>query len=159
MSEEASDVPEVAQDGRAPFLIRALGLGALAFGIFLALGMATAIFGALYMFRDVDFTWTVADWTSALVLIFTGLGLLRGRTWAGIVGWIAGSGLMAFGLYWAIWGNSDTGPGAPFPNVLTGAGLPWPVFFVPGIIITLTLSLPQSRTWLRARGDSHLQVG
>ncbi|SRR6266508_65089 len=110
MSEVTPNVPQVAHERRAPLLIRALGLGALGFGVFLALGMATAIFGA---------------------------------------GWMAGSGLMAFGLYWAIWGNSDTGPGAPFPNVLTGAGLPWPVFFVPGIMITVTLSLPQSRTWLR----------
>jgi hypothetical protein len=149
MSEEASGVPEVAQDGRAPFVIRALGLGSLGFGVFLALVMAIAIVGTQYMFGDVDVAGTVADWTSAFALVVIGLGLLRGRTWAGIAGWIAGSGLMAFGLYWAIWGNSDTGPGAPFPNVWTGAAYPWPVFFVPGIIITLTLSLPQSRAWLR----------
>jgi len=147
--EGGPDVPQVAHERRTPFLIRALGLGALGFGVFLALVMAIAIVGTQYTFGDVDVAGTVADWTSALALIIVGVGLLRGRSWAGIGGWIAGSGLMAFGLYWAIWGNSDTGPGAPFPDVLTGAALPWPVFFVPGIIIVATLSLPRSRTWLR----------
>jgi hypothetical protein len=155
MSEETPDVPEFAQDGRAPFLIRALGLGALGFGVFLALVMAIAIVGTQYTFGDVDVAGTVADWTSAFALVIIGVGLLRGRTWAGIAGWIAGSGLMAFGLFWAIWGNSDTGPGAPFPDILTGAAYPWPVFFVPGVIIVVTLGLPQSRTWLRERGSSH----
>jgi hypothetical protein len=109
--EGGPDVPQVAHERRAPFLIRALGLGALGFGAFLALVMAIAIVGTQYTFGDVDVAGTVADWTSALALIIVGVGLLRGRSWAAIGGWIAGSGLMAFGLYWAIWGNSDTGPG------------------------------------------------
>ena len=100
------------------------------------------------MFRNVDTVGTLADWTATVTLVVVGRGLLRSRWWAGIGAWVTGLGLVVFGTYWAIWGT-DTGPAAPIPNPLTGAGLLWPAFVVPGVVIAAMLLPKSSRAWIQ----------
>jgi hypothetical protein len=150
---ESSD--EVRKLGHAPAALRILGGAALAWGAFLGLGMITAIVGTQSTYGDVDTVGTVADWTATVALVVVGRGLLRSRWWAGVGAWATSVGLTVFGVYWAIWGNSDTGPGAPFANPLTGAALPWPVFVVPGLVITAMLVPRSSRTWIRRARREH----
>lgn len=141
---------EVRKVGRAPTALRILGVAALAWGAILGLGMMTAIAGTQVTFGDVDTVGTLADWTATVALVVVGRGLLRSRWWAGIAAWATSLGLTAFGGYWAVWGNSDTGPGTPFPNPVTGAALPWPVFVLPGLVIAAMLLLPRSsRAWIQ----------
>jgi hypothetical protein len=150
---ERSD--QVHKLGREPSALRILGGAALAWGAFLALGMITAIVGTQSTYGDVDTVGTLADWTATVALVVVGRGLLRSRWWAGIAAWATSVGLMVFGVYWVIWGNSDTGPGAPFPDPLTGAALPWPVFVVPGLVIAATLIPRSSRVWIQQVGREH----
>lgn len=121
----------------------------LGFGVFLSLVMAIAIIGTAATFGDVDTVGTLADWTATISFAVVGIGLLRGRWWAGIAARVTSAGLILFGAYWAIFGNSDTGPGAPIPDPLSGAALPWPVFLVPGVVIAAILGLRPSRDWVR----------
>lgn len=146
---------EVSKLGRAPAALRILGGAALAWGTFLGLLMITAIVGTQSTYGDVDTVGTLADWTATVALVVVGRGLLRSRWWAGVGAWSSSGGLTVFGVYWAIWGNSDTGPGAPFPDPLTGAALPWPVFVVPGLVIAATLLPRSSRAWIRRARREH----
>ena len=134
---------------RAPLALRIAGGASLAWGAFLGLGMIAAILATQSMFGDVDTVDTLADWTATGGLVVVGRGLLRSRWWSGVAAWVRSLVLMVFGVYWAIWGNSDTGPGAPFPDPLTGAGLPWPVFVGSGLVIGAMLLPRCSRTWIR----------
>jgi hypothetical protein len=128
----------------------------LGFGVFLGLVMAIAIIGTAATFGDVDTVGTLADWTTTISLVVVGVGLLRSRWWAGVAAQVTSAGLILFGAYWAILGNSDTGAGAPIPDPMSGAALPWPVFLVPGVIIAVILGLRPSRDWVRTSrpGDS-----
>jgi hypothetical protein len=150
---ESSD--EVRKLGRAPTALRILGGAALAWGAFLGLLMITAIVGTQSMYGDVDTVGALADWTATVALVVVGRGLLRSRWWAGVGASATSLGLMVFGVYWAIWGNSDTGPGAPFPNPLTGAAFPWPVFVVPALVIVAMLLPRSSRAWIRRARREH----
>jgi hypothetical protein len=135
--------------GRAPLALRILGAAALVWGAFLGLLMITGIVATQFTYGDVDTIGTLADWTATVALVIVGRGLLRSRWWAGVGAWVTGLGLIMFGVYWAIWGNSDTGPGAPFPDPLTGAGFPWPAFVVPGVLISAMMLLKSSRAWIQ----------
>jgi hypothetical protein len=150
---ERSD--QVHKLGREPSALRILGGAALAWGAFLALGMITAIVGTQSTYGDVDTVGTLADWTATVALVVVGRGLLRSRWWAGIGAWATSVGLTVFGIYWAIWGNSDTGPGAPFPDPVTGAALPWPVFVMPGLVIAAMLLPRSSREWIQQARREH----
>jgi hypothetical protein len=146
---------EVRKLGRAPVALRILGGAALAWGAFLGLLMITGIVATQSTYGDVDTVGTLADWTATVALVIVGRGLLRSRWWAGVGAWATSVGLTVFGVYWAIWGNSDTGPGAPFPDPVTGAGFPWPVFVVPGLVIAATLLPRSSRAWIRRARREH----
>jgi hypothetical protein len=150
---ESSD--KVRKLGRAPVALRILGGAALAWGAFLGLGMITAIVGTQSTYGDVDTVGTLTDWTATVALVVVGRGLLRSRWWAGVGAWATSVGLTVFGVYWVIWGNSDTGPGAPIPHPVTGAALPWPVFVVPGLVIAATLLPRSSRAWIRRARREH----
>jgi hypothetical protein len=143
---ESSD--HVHKLARAPAALRILGGAALAWGVFLGLGLIAGILATQSMFGDVDTVGTLADWTAIVALGVVGLGLLRSRWWAGIGAWLTSLGLIVFGVYWAIWGF-DTGPTTPIPNPRTGAGFPWPAFVVPGVVIVAMLLPKSSRAWIR----------
>jgi hypothetical protein len=133
---------------RAPAALRILGGAALAWGVFLGLGLITGIVATQSMFGDVVTVGTLADWTAIVALVVVGRGLLRSRWWAGVGAWVTSLGLILFGAYWAIWGFG-TGPTTPIPNPRTEAGLPWPAFVVPGVVIAAMLLPKSSRAWIR----------
>ena len=143
---ESSD--EVRKLGRAPFSVRILGGAALAWGAFLGLGVIAGQVVTQAMFGDPDTAPTLPDWTAIVALVVVGRGLLRSRWWAGIAAWATSVGLTVFGIYWAIWGF-DTGPTSPVPNHVTEAGLLWPAFVVPGVVIAAMLLPKSSRAWIR----------
>ena len=140
---------------RAPLALRILGAAALVWGAFLGLGMIAAIIATQSTFGDVDTVGTLADWTTTVALVVVGRGLLRSRWWAGGGAWATSSVLIMFGVYWAIWGSSDTGPGAPFPDPTTGAALPWPVFVATGLVISAMLTPRSSRAWIQQARWKH----
>ena len=140
---ESSD--EVRKLGRAPLSVRILGGAALAWGGFLGLGLITGI--AITQAPPSD-AGTLADWTATVALVVVGRGLLRSRWWAGVGAWVTSLGLIVFGVYWAIWGFGN-GPTDPVANPLTGAGFPWPLFVVPGVVIAAVLLPKSSRAWIR----------
>jgi hypothetical protein len=146
---------EVHKLGRAPVALRILGGAILAWGAFLGLLMITGIVATQSTYGDIDTVGTLADWTATVALVVVGRGLLGSRWWAGVGAWATSVGLTVFGVYWAIWGNSDTGPGAPFPDPVTGAGFPWPVFVAPGLVIAATLLPRSSRAWIRRARREH----
>lgn len=128
---------------RAPVALRILGGAALAWGVFLGLGLITAIAGTQHIFAG-----TLADWTAIVALVVVGRGLLRSEWWAGVGAWVTSLGLIVFGVYWAIWGFG-TDLTQPLPNPRTETGLPWPVFVVPGVVIAAMLLPKSSRAWIR----------
>lgn len=136
---------EVRKLGRAPAALRILGGAALAWGWFLGLGLITGIVITQAPPRDAG---TLADWTATVALVVVGRGLLRSRWWAGVGAWVTSLGLIVFGVYWAIWGFGN-GPTDPTANPLTGAGFPWPLFVVPGVVIAAMLLPKSSRAWIR----------
>lgn len=154
---ESSD--QVQKLGRAPSALRILGGAALAWGAFLGLLMIIAIVGTQSTYGDVDTVGTLADWTATVALVVVGRGLLRSRWWAGVAAWATSVGLTVFGVYWAMWENSDFGPGALFANPLTGAELPWPVFVVPGLVIAAMLLPRSSRAWIQQARREHKASG
>jgi hypothetical protein len=140
---------EVRKLGRAPLSLRILGGAALAWGVFLGLGLITAIVGTQYIFAG-----TLADWTAIVALVVVGRGLLRSRWWAGLGAWVTSLGLIVFGVYWAIWGFG-TGLTEPLPNPRTETGLPWPAFVVPGVVIAAMLLQKSSRAWIQQVRREH----
>jgi hypothetical protein len=144
---ESSD--EVRKLGRAPLSLQILGGAALAWGVFLGLGLITAIVVLKYIFAG-----TLADWTAIVALVVVGRGLLRSRWWAGLGAWVTSLGLIVFGVYWAIWGFG-TGLTEPLPNPRTETGLPWPAFVVPGVVIAAMLLEKSSRAWIQQVRREH----
>ena len=114
-------------------------------GRVLGLGLITGIVVTQARPDDVG---TLADWTATVALVVVGRGRLRSRWWAGVAAWVTSLGLTVYGVYWAIWGFGS-GPTEPIPNPRTGAGFPWPVFAVPGVVIAVMLLPKSSRAWIR----------
>lgn len=80
---------------------------------------------------------TIADWAALSGLVIVGVGLRRARRWARVSGWILGLALVGFGLYWL----AAVKEPPPVPNLLTQAGMPWPAFLWPGVVLLAGLSL------------------
>ena len=152
MNDQGLDISdEVRKLGRAPLSVRILGGAVLAWGAFLGLGMIT---GTVMTQAIANPVFTFADWTSTVALVVIGRGLLRSRRWAGVGAWVTSLGLIAFGVYCAIWGFG-TGLTEPLPNRLTETALPWPAFVVPGVVIAAVLLPRSSRAWIRRARRAH----